>query len=44
MKIEEKERITCKKDIVYLRIDGDFANKKMRLLSIIAMTMKSGNR
>lgn len=28
MKIEEKERITCKKDFVYLRIDGDFANKK----------------
>ena len=28
VKIEEKERITCKKDFVYLRIDGDFANKK----------------
>ena len=28
VKVEEKERVACKKDLVYLRIDGDFANKK----------------
>lgn len=42
VKVEEKERVACKKDLVYLRIDGDFANKKMKLLFTIAMTIRSG--
>lgn len=28
IKIVEKERVDCKRDFIYLRIDGDFADKK----------------
>lgn len=43
VEVLEKERMDCEKEVVYLRMEGDFADKKMKPLFITVMTRKRGN-
>lgn len=43
VEVLEKERMDCEKEVVYLRMESDFADKKMKPLFITVMTRKRGN-
>ena len=43
VEVLEKERMDCEKEVVYLRMEGEFADEKDEATFITVMTRKRGN-